>query len=355
MKIGIITFHRASNYGAVLQCYALVTYLKKNGYYAEVVDYRSKSIELAYRLLKFSSLRVFLSSLIYLHFRCKSNNNFRNFISSFLPLSKKIYYSASEICDYDILIIGSDQIWNQRITKGFDNVYWGDIPNGKKIITYAASMGTEVNLLKEDKEKIKQYLLNFDYISVREYSLYETIKGLTDKPIEMVLDPTFLLYPDDYSQLISPPADNNYILYYQMEYHKDAKKRVCEIADQLGCDIIVLGGKKERYSRSKRYCDSSNVTVSEFLGYVFYAKCVFASTFHGVAFSLIFHKDFYFLANGKTDRAVYLLESLGAKDRVISPEVSVSFSNVDYSIINTKIQYRQKQSFDYLEKAIKSV
>lgn len=348
MKIGIITFHRASNYGAVLQCYALVTFLKQNGYDAEVVDYRARSIEATYKLFKFGSVHGFVSSLMHFCYRYKSNLNFRNFINTFLPLSPQIYNSASEIKEYDILVIGSDQVWNKRITKGFDDVYWGNIPNRKKIISYAASMGTEVEYSKEDINIIRNNLKNFNAISVREQSLYNTICCLTEKSVNLVLDPTFLLSIDDYKKIAIKPSISNYVLYYQMEYHKDTKTRVCEIARQLGCQVVVIGGKKEKYPIKYNYFNSASVSVCEFLGYIQNAKCVLASTFHGVAFSLIFNKDFYFVANGKTDRAKFLLESVGAKDRIISSEKPINFSKIDYCLITHNLIQRKKTSMDFL-------
>ena len=353
MKIGIITFHRASNYGAVLQCYALTQFLSKKGYQVEVVDYRSHSIESTYKLVLFDSFRNFISSLIHILYRYKSNANFRKFINSFLPISKRSYYAASEIKGYDILIIGSDQVWNKRITKGFDNVYWGEIPYGKAIISYAASMGTEVVYLEEDKIKIQNYLRNFDSISVREQSLHNFIGTLTNKPIKIVLDPAFLLSKNDYMDISCNPSITKYVLYYQMEYNRDAKKRVCEIANQLGCQVVVLGGKKEKYPLKYKYLDSSNVSVPEFLGYINNAECVMASTFHGVVFSLIFNKDFYFIANGKTDRATFLLHNIGATNRIVSPKNSLIFSKVNYQRIRQNIDVQKDLSIEFLINAIK--
>ena len=170
MKIGTLTFHRACNYGGALQCFALVKALNQMEYEAEVIDYRSAAIEKSYKLIKFSSLKAFIASILLLHRNLKRKMNFREFSNKFVPTSKKVYFNADEISNqYDLCFIGSDQVWSKRINNGFDAVFWGQF-NGRKA-SYATSMGTDHNFTNDEYEFIRGYLSSFDNITNREDSL----------------------------------------------------------------------------------------------------------------------------------------------------------------------------------------
>lgn len=354
MKIGILTFHRAINYGGVLQCYALVTYLRMLGYDAEVVDYRSKAIEDNYRLIKTGNLHDFLYTLSILKLRYLSKRNFRHFTSRYCKISDKSYFSSSDIADeYDVLIIGSDQVWSKRINKGFDEVYWGQIPGKQKIISYAASMGTDHCYTEDEYKLLSSYMERFDAISVRENILREELLPYTQKDITVVLDPTLLLSILDYEKIAKKPQQEKYIFYYQIQYNKCAKDRVIEIASELGCSIVVLGGKKERYRKGDVYIDKSMVSIPEFIGYIMNADCVFASSFHGTALSIVMKKNFYFLANGRNERSANILRLLQIEERMIAPEKELFFSAVDYNKVDILLDKLRLSSREFLNKNLK--
>ena len=201
-KIGILTFHCAHNYGAVLQCYALQETLKKMGHDVEVIDYRPQYLLSPYavfninRIKSNNPLKIIKRSIretILLGVRLKRYYTFYQFIKNKLSLSSRITkYNIPE--SYDVYIMGSDQIWNPKITEGFDPVYFGNFnfqKGSKKYISYAASM--EANELNNQaKNTYKKFLKNFDSISVRENQLAELLQPLSEKNIETVLDPTLL-------------------------------------------------------------------------------------------------------------------------------------------------------------------
>ena len=349
MKIGTLTFHRACNYGGALQCYALVHFLRKNGYDAEVIDYPSKAIDCAYKLVKTTSLRKFVGSLLRMKYTYKANRNFRNFRERYIPISRKIYNAPNGLGnDYDVVLIGSDQVWSKRINKGFDPFFWGVLPSVKRVISYAASMGTDHCFTKEENAQIASYLNNFNSISVREDSLAKELKSLTPKHIDTVIDPTLLLDLDEYIELAQMPQDSDYVLYYQMEYHPDSKYRVQEVAKELGCHVVVIGGKKEKYDVPVHFFNASALSPTEFVGYFIKAKCVFSSSFHGTALSIAMRKDFYFFANYETDRAANLLKYVGALDRMIPSTNPLSFSKVNYDAILPRLNYFREKSVGFL-------
>lgn len=201
MKIGILTFHCAHNYGAVLQTYALVTYLRKNNYDAEIIDYRPKSLTMSHGIMpwrRISRLNIIrkvifvLRILPFLTVRKERSDKFQSFIDS-LPLSTRKYTETdSEVTGYDIIICGSDQVWNPSITNGFDKFFCGSVSHKGKFISYAASTEAK-RIISDDYKKYKEVLSNFENISVRESELKNILQPLINKEITKVIDPVFLL------------------------------------------------------------------------------------------------------------------------------------------------------------------
>lgn len=354
MRIATLTFHRACNYGGVLQCFALVKSIRSMGYDAEVADYRNPVIERTYALITTSSIKGFIASLLVLPYSIRKKRKFRSFVKKYIPISDKVFKSASELSNqYDFCFIGSDQVWSKRINKGFDPAYWG-LFDGKKA-TYAVSMGTDHNFSEQEYDKIKSYLCNFDFISTREDSLRDELKDLTNKPIQTVIDPTLLLTNEDYKEIAIKPDEDNYILFYQMMYHPKSKDFVANIARQLRCKVITIMGPKEQYEGVEYvYKSVSQVSVEEFVGYIYYAKCVIASSFHGTALPIAMRKDFYFLANSMTDRSANLLRYLGALDRMKKATDFVNFKSVDYSRIEGLLADFIKTSKKYINSVIQN-
>ncbi len=348
MKIGILTFHRACNYGGILQCYALYKSLIRMGYDAEVIDYRAAAIEKNYSLVSTSSLKHFVSSILNIKHRKRMIANFRSFMKHNIIVSSQVYYKPNELSNkYDLCIIGSDQVWSKRINRGFDPVYWGCF-NGKKA-SYAVSMGTDHIYRQSEYQRIERFLNNFDFLSTREDSLRDELTPYTDKDIQTVIDPTLLLSVNDYKEIAIKPKEDNYVLYYQMEYHPRSKDFVTNIAKQLGCKIITLMGPNEDYGNIKHiHKIVSEVSVNEFVGYILYARCVIASSFHGTALPIAMRKDFYFLANSKVDRSENLLRHIDALDRMKKSDDQITFTSVDYYKIDKNIRAFVEKSKDFI-------
>lgn len=143
-KIGILTFHRATNYGAILQAYALVQYLRNEGYDAKIVDYKPKGMGILYAQLNVPGLfrkfkRIILNILMLpsLNNRYKKRKMFWDYIKNVLPMTDRIEGTCS-IPEMDAFIVGSDQVWSVCFTGGLDPFYWGLFDRkGAKMISYA--------------------------------------------------------------------------------------------------------------------------------------------------------------------------------------------------------------------------
>ena len=196
MKIGIITFSNAHNYGAVLQAWSLQTYLEKAGHQVEIVNLRLWAIDDVYAMAKGRKIvanaavnKVLNRARIAKNCICnpqkfKKYLIFERFINHKLHVTK-VYRSSGEVkqdlsLNYDVLIAGSDQIWNSSLTNQLEPAYFLDFgPSQAKRISYAASIGRK-ELPEQEKELIAHYLETLDYISVREVNAHKAIAALTD-------------------------------------------------------------------------------------------------------------------------------------------------------------------------------
>lgn len=356
MKIGTITFHRAQNYGGVLQCYALVKFLQLCGYDAEVVDYRCPQIEQAYKIWNIKSLKSVIISAIYLFRNVKSNANFANFRKSFLKTSRKIYRKSEDFYNqYDVCIIGSDQVWTLRLIGGFNPVYYGDFSKFIRKVGYAVSVAEITNYSNEERAVMANHLNNFSHFSTREDSFRDELIRISNSEVSSVLDPSLLLTKEEYTEIIEEPNDKDYVLYYQQEYNSKTKNIIIDVAKQVGAKkIVVVTGRKEVYDYPYVYYGTDSLSVPKFLGLIKNAMLVFTSSFHGTAYSIVFHKDFYFVANNAPERARNLLSKLGVVDRLIYSSDKIEFSKVDYSRVEPLLNAERDCSIDFLISAIEN-
>lgn len=337
MKIGILTFHCAHNYGAVIQCYGLQQYLRSLGHQVFVIDYRPDYFS-SYRLskIKYSeskSIKVFIKRIINRIIIGKVKNRryyaFDNFIQKKLNLIP--FQLNSDYSEFDAIVLGSDQIWNPSITGGhYDEVFFGQ--NAKcKTISYAASSRTKT-LSDEQKLYLKSHLCNIDSISVREESLEELLKPLVNQPISTVIDPSFLPEVDEYNNLCTAiNSPRPYVLVYEVERNDDTSRIADEIAASIGADVIELVSHTSLKFCQKRFRQECGPI--EFLSLIKNAKCIVTTSFHGMALSLKFQKHFYSIRQGTNAdlRAESLLSRIGLLDRFIPLNSSVAFSEIDYS------------------------
>lgn len=320
MRIGILTFHCAHNYGAVLQCYALQEFLRGRGHDVYVIDYRPTTITRVYRWFKKEEIvrknmfKAFREILL-LKGKKARFDNFEKFINVNLRLA-----SIESIIEnpYDLILIGSDQVWNYNLTKGFDDFYWGNFrhPKQTRIASYAASM--QDSWPEDMSNQIISRLKNFDSISVREKTLETKMRAISGRnDILTVVDPTLLMSSDFWYKIAKPPAIKcPYLLLYQVEgSNKKVEEIAIKIANNKGLKIVNL------FTFAKTGTSKEVVSCSPevFLGLFAYSDYVVCSSFHGTIFSIHFKKPFLSvrMGKGKDNRVASLLENLGMQDRFI--------------------------------------
>lgn len=352
-RVGILTFHRANNYGAVLQAYALQSFLLYNGYEVYIIDYippflsEAKSIYLKKRFKNRSILgkiKEFIISPFIHKRRVQRAELFKSFVLEHLKL---ISIDQLEIANLDFIVVGSDQIWNTKLTEGRNKFYGGyNKIKSEKWISYAASIG---NCSIEDKnlDIWKEYLNNFDEISVREQELIKIFEPLIRKPIINVLDPVLLVDGSVWDELLLPQSTEKYILVYQIHSDENVLQIAGNLAKEYGCKVIQLASKIDLFQGSEV---KENVLVQEFISLFKYAECIVTTSFHGTVFSIINQKPFYTIrmGGGIDTRSEDLLESLGLFNQLINRSERPTSLDIDYSLVEQNLENLKNSSSSFL-------
>jgi hypothetical protein len=364
MKVGIITFHCAHNYGAVLQAYALQTTLKKFGHEVYIVDYRPSWILNKYSILSntiftpvniFPYMKSFIGSLLGIQRKRKRVKVFNKFINEKLNLSKEQLFCDVEFgIHFDCIILGSDQIWNPKLTIGFDSIYFGRSAEklGDRVISYAASMES-ATLTNIDKVQLKELLRNVDSIGVRELALQDLLKPIVkDKEIFANIDPTLLLTKSEWDLISdSPKVSRPYLLIYQNLEDPNMLKIAERIAKKYGYDIVIL--TVDAFWRQPLYYKNYE-SPEQFVGWFKNASFVLTTSYHGTAFSIIYNIPFYTLklSRGTDSRSESLLAQLELSNRFISSNEfrEVEEYSIDFSPSNNKLNILRSDSLEYLER-----
>ena len=371
MKIGILTYHRAENYGAVLQAYALLTYLRSLGHEVSFVDYWPQYHQDYFKLYSWSEFKrngikgklgFIIRRTLWFVPRFVRKKRFGEFMHEKLELPKEVEYddSTSKTKDYDVVVYGSDQIWRKQNLGGvgFDSWYFGsDNICTPKRITYAASMGS-INSTPDDDAYVKKMMANFNSISVREADLRDYLKQLGVQS-QLVIDPVFLLSKNQWQTLFEQKKEKGrYILFYNLLNSPESKNFAERLSQDTGLSIKELNKKMSLNPThfGQRYI--STAKVGSFLQMINDAEYVVSNSFHGVAFSVIFKKQFFAVGmRQKANRVVSLLDSVGISERYISDYNATSavyMPPINYSEVNEKLRSLIGNSEQYLIKALKN-
>lgn len=363
-KIGIITVHKNTNYGANLQAFASCEYLNKQGYDASVIDYTMPSHEKNNHIFswlyvswkndtnKSLSHKIKLLIALILSFPSKNRRlkGFYKFRRKHIKMTSKCLDERDvEKLKLDTIVCGSDQIWNPDITEGVKPIYFGAIDGIKNKVAYAPSVGRE-KYQSQDEEQIVKLLREMDYLSVREEDSASYLSEISSRHVQCVCDPVFLLDKSDYDSIASKkPIKGKYVLLYSIIANSDLVKTAKQYADSHNLKLVEICQEKTRGTKHKQVC---GLSPEEFLGAIRYADAVFTNSFHGTAFSLIFEKEFYIFNNkGRGSRITNLLKMAGAEQRLIE-EYREDNLKLDYAVIKENLRTYVERSKQYLNDSV---
>lgn len=358
-KIGIITYHRAMNYGAVLQAFALEKFIKANfDLNVEIVDYRTSTIESKYQLPKIKNIHGLIRYPYYFAnfiINILKYYKIKKFVNSQLTLSKQ--YTSLNFNDvkndFDIIVVGSDQVWNTEINN-YDRMYYLDFNFNMKT-SYAASIGKS-QLTSKQKDHIVRTLESFKYLSVREKSsklLLEDI--LQRRDIHVNIDPVFLVDASIWRKMIRSKISNRYILVYQITHQDNLYNFAKKLSVETGLKLIYLPNSLKDISVFKSVY---NLSPTQFIDYIYNAEYVITNSFHGTAFSIIFNKKFIveMPKNNETqNRIIDLLELFKLSNRILdsSTEIfDIVNQNSECSKIDSIIKNEQLTTLNYFKEIL---
>lgn len=373
MKIGIITYWiTRSNYGTVLQNYALQTFLRSLGFETFLIrtdiplgcsrrDYYKSLLQKNgfFSLISYFKSRLFckITRRILSENKNDEKRKFPDFMDKNLNPTK-IFRSLSELesdCPMaDIYIAGSDQVWNTygenygAVSEQIKAYLLSFAPDSARKISCAASFGKN-SLAVEFENLFKQELSEFDFISCREKSGVEICKGLGFENAVLQQDPTMLLSSDEYKKIASKNLvpKKPYILLYLLGNDTDfSTHRLKQFAKLKNLEVVYVPANE---AQKINFHKKTFPTVEEWLGLYENASAVVTNSFHGTVFSLIFNKPFLSVhQTGKFEdqnvRIDSLLEDFGLKKRIFSGDFEKLFSSVDFEKVNKRLEEIRKCS-----------
>lgn len=298
-KINLLTIHYGKCYGAVMQTYATCKLLEESGHDVKVINLVHPQCRKVY--LNWRKWADLIREYQFYLFK-------RNFFS---PLTNKSYsISGIKLPDADITLVGSDQVWNREITDEFGHTFYLDfVPENQKKIAFCSSFGKSEWVESEQyTSELKEMFKQFHAISIREKSGVEIMRNVFNLDSINLQDPT--IGYANFKHLIYNEKPLDCIFTFLLNASDDARLKAKYIADSMGVPL---------YKRNfiNRYLFNG---PRHWLTNIYNAKYVITDSFHGLALSIIFRKQFFvFCANHKKfTRLKSLLELLGLTDRYIS-------------------------------------
>lgn len=355
MKIGILTFYAADNYGALFQTLASKYYLTALGHEAYVIDHlKKKKFTISFILkglsflsnIKFCFWQIIKYPFIKSRYKC-----FSDFVNKYIQPYSENWETYPN--DFNCFYVGSDQIWNPLYKKKYIPVFFCQFPGSenKKCIAFSASMG--INYIPQTLyTELKQYLKKFSAISVREESTKALISPLVDIPVEITIDPTFLLSKEQWLKLFPGERKSDkypYVLIFEV--------RNSELTDKLAKLISSKYNYKIKKISSginfKDYSSYKTTDPADFIYTIANAKFIVTTSFHGTAFSLICRVPFYSISTNPTDNRIKdLLKSCGAEYRFIDKIPNDINDQLDWNNITQKLNTYIKASQNYIRRSL---
>ncbi|MBQ7133582.1 MAG: polysaccharide pyruvyl transferase family protein [Ruminococcus sp.] len=375
MKVGILTFHRATNYGTALQAFATEKGIKKLGVDTEIIDYRPEYIERTLKVRKLRNaksikeiLSIVVNAVLYPGMAKRKVESFKRFFS-LMEVSKKACLTIDEVAElaqeYDAVLSGSDQLFNRNIT-GDDMTYFLPFEHRRKL-SFASSFG-ERSLSKERIGEIAPFFSDFDSLSVREKTALDILLNIkaenpNAKEATSVLDPTFLLTKDDWdkyaSESLKLPKDGYILTYYMIE-----TELLCKITNELqkrtGLKVVNIKPSKKQVILHQ----GKNLAFAgpaEFLACYKNASYVVTNSFHGTAFAINYGIPFFTstlpvsMAGEVNSRLCDICELFDLSHRWIDSEQKLSvtdFTKPFEKETEKILSNLREHSFEYLKDAL---
>lgn len=375
MRVGILTFHRATNYGTALQAFATEKGIKKLGVETEVIDYRPEYIERTLHVRKLTNAKspkeiasIIVNAVLYPNMAKRKAESFKRFFS-LMNVSDDVCLTADDVAkashEYDVVLSGSDQLFNRNIT-GDDKTFFLPFEHKRKV-TFASSFG-ERKLSADRVEEIAPFFSGFDALSVREKTAHDILAqikkvNVSAKSATSVLDPTFLLTKDEWNEYADPtlklPKDGYILTYYMLETPL-LRDITAKLQQKTGLKVVNIKPSKKQVILHQGK-NLSYAGPSEFLACYKNASYVVTNSFHGTAFAINYGIPFFTstlpvsMAGEVNSRLEDICELFDLSHRWIDSEQKLNatdFTKPFEKETERIIKNLRDHSFDYLKHAL---
>lgn len=357
MKIAILTQPLRTNFGGILQDYALQTVLKRLGHEPVTIDYDCRYTKTRWVMGRVKSILTGTKHHIqFPHYNRSGQENLNRFIHQYITMTKPVNTPTREIFESihpEAFVVGSDQVWAPACNVPIDylgNMFLDFAPDFKgKRVAYAASFGSgEWTYTPEWTDKCSKLAKKFDAISVREESGVKLCKKYLGVDAIHVLDPTLLLTGADYEKLLSRPAKKTNTLFaYVLDTSNEKVKFLHTVANKFGFELKIQGANDDL-----KWEDS----IEDWLADIRDAAMVVTDSFHGSVFAIQFHRPFLSIVNHKrgADRFTSLLDKLGLNDRLITDINIINgiINTINWDVIDQKMSVERELSINFLKNAL---
>lgn len=373
-KVAIVNRTNLKNYGSVLQVYALCEAVKSLGNEAEVIweagnlstnyDFRpNKIIKTGLKLLTHPQLmKSTFSNIQYVQQHVISETTVRLFDAFVESHIRRTFYPAKMMNkrnvgkQYDKFICGSDQIWCTTTLYVDPLMYLRFAPKEKRI-AYAPSLGRDY-IPNYNKREMKKYILDIPDVSVRESMGQKLIRELTGRDVPVVLDPTLLVEKNCWDSVKTHlDSHSDYLLFYFLSTPTEKTQlKLLEHIRQLKKSVIALNSRLE-YLEGHVDVMYPDCGPKEFISFIENADCVITDSYHGMLFSIIYHKQFWSIEReygefDQSSRQLSVLDMLGLQNRYCRDSDELIQERIDYTTVEQILLTEREKSLDFLRKAL---
>ncbi|MGN0505281.1 MAG: polysaccharide pyruvyl transferase family protein [Lachnospiraceae bacterium] len=377
MKTMTVTYHAANNCGSFLQAFALQqTLIGRFGVENTIVDFRSKELIQNYKLFRpLTSLKNAFKNLYSLiHYRDLKLRavRYEDARMRYLYLTDTIY-DIRELALLEksakLFIVGSDQIWNTT-APDFSEAFF--LPGFANKCAYGVSLGPDC--AKAPLSAYAKSIREFREISLREIQGSAEVSKYYQKPVSVVLDPTLLLSRDQYNIFVSdksgkPDSTRNsndellsdeelyegeYIFYYSMKYTTSGLRQAVALSRETGLPVITV------FTNYHTSCVPHGIKIKydagpkEFLHLLSRAKIVVTDSYHGIIFSIIYHKPLVYARNEqeRDDRIENLFKCLHIPMGTVSVEAVLNGRQIDWTLAESHMELLRSHSLDFIKQIL---
>ena len=377
MKVGIITlYNNNNNYGGIAQAYALQKYVSSLGHECKVINYKRKSKTIfSAPMAKRSMLRK-IGDRLYREVEKKGTRRIQKEISKRNKAMAKfraemiphtVEYVDEEVSgcsnDFDIFVSGSDQIWKPHVIRG--PFVLDFVSAEKRKIAYGSSISQE-RLTDEYGLFMQKHLGSYAEIAVREKEASNYLSELLNREVQWVVDPVLLLEREEWDDLAAEKRYNKkYVFCYFLGDSELERSAAKGYAKKHGLTIVTMPYLQGKWRAVDYHFGDEliyDAGLEDFLSLIKHAECILTDSFHAVAFSYIFQKEFFVFPRidrgsneNMNSRVLSILELIGEPRRLIQKQDDMNQNTIEFNKKElSKIEEKRKISREWLKSALEN-